>query len=125
MFQSYVTQHRCAGGLKKDDLQVGSDTIDSLKGSLTCPSKNQQGNSMFYCIFDRTTNISIKQIIIIENPYRQQGSTATSGCWVLKCFTQMSVAISNILEISSATHNSRLCYAHASGSKLRFNVKGL
>ena len=48
---SYMTAHRCAGGLKKKlDLRSGSHAIDISFGSLTCPSKHRHGPNLLTVI---------------------------------------------------------------------------
>ena len=46
----YITAHRCTGGLKKLDLQSGSQRYRHFVGSLTCPSKHRHGANLFMVI---------------------------------------------------------------------------
>ena len=45
-----MTAHRCAGGLKKLDLRLGSHAIDISFGSLTRPSKHRYRATLFTVI---------------------------------------------------------------------------
>ena len=54
----YVTVHRCAGGLKRLDLQSGSQRHRHFVGSLTCPSKHRLGANLLQRLFLETAPFS-------------------------------------------------------------------
>ena len=95
----YVTEHRCAGGLKKKlNLRSGSHTIDISLGSLICPSKHRHGATLlrlfrgtapFQSPF--TTRMGIRRTFSRHTPQGPHGGLAANK---LKVFLKVLSVIS-------------------------------